>query len=56
MVLSRNNFFLKSATRFVKLMMAESEALPGMINNLVIVCCHAIYLGGPSNGLDESEW
>ena len=25
-------------------------------NRLVIVCGHAIWLGGPNNGWDESEW
>jgi folylpolyglutamate synthase len=25
-------------------------------NHLVIVCGHAIWQGGPSNGWDESEW
>lgn len=25
-------------------------------NHLVIVCGHAIWLGGPQNGHDESEW
>lgn len=26
------------------------------IDHLILVCCHAIWLGGPSNGHNESEW
>lgn len=30
-------------------------AMVGM-NNLVIVTCHAIWLGGPTAGENETEW
>ena len=33
-----------------------NSAVTASQTHLIIVCCHAIWLGGLANGDDESEW
>ncbi|TVY40395.1 Uncharacterized protein LOCC1_G006004, partial [Lachnellula occidentalis] len=33
--------------------MTSNKPLP---THLILVCCHAIYLGGPTQGTSEAEW
>lgn len=36
-------------------MISSTTMESSTIDHLIIVCCHAIYLGGPTNGSEATE-